>query len=102
MTENTTANPLLVGLVEYLSKLCSSCNCYCILLLGNNCHVSNVKLQERQPANLQLLTSWEVVGVAINYVIIYYNYREITIAYQMTYDNSTSPIMASILTGVLP
>lgn len=73
------------------------------MLLGNNCHVSNVKLQERKPANLQLLTSWEVVGVAINDVIILYiNYREITIAYQMIYDNSTLPIMASHLTGLLP
>ena len=73
------------------------------MLLGNNCHVSNVKLQERQPANLQLLTSWEVVGVVINDVIIlYYNYREMPIAYRMIYDNSTLPIMASLLTGVLP
>lgn len=44
MTENT-ANPLLVGLVEYLS---------------NSTHVSNIKIKERQPANIQLLTSWEV------------------------------------------
>ena len=66
-----------------------------LMLLGNNCHVSNVKLQERQPANLQLLTSWEVVGVAVNDVtILYCNYRETILAYQMIYDNSTLPIMA--------
>ena len=41
-----------------------------LTLLGNNSHVSDIKVQERQPANLQLLTSWEVVGVAINDVII--------------------------------
>ena len=41
-----------------------------LTLLGNNSHVSDIKVQERQPANLQLLTSWEVVGVAIDDVII--------------------------------
>lgn len=72
------------------------------MLLGNSTHVSNVKL-ERQPANLQLLTSWEVVGVVVDDVIIVYsNYRRIIIAYQMIYDNSTSLIMAFLLNGVLP
>jgi len=33
-----------------------------VLLLGNSPHVSDVKLQERKPANLQLLTNWEVVS----------------------------------------
>ena len=41
-----------------------------LTLLGNNSHVSDIKVQERQPANLQLLTSWEVVGVATDDVII--------------------------------
>ena len=73
-----------------------------LLLLGNNPHVSNIKAQDKQPANLQLLTSWEVVGVAvmiINYII---SYRTTIIVYQMICDNSTSPIMALPLTGMLP
>ena len=72
------------------------------MLLGNNCHVSNVKLQERPVANLQLLTTWEVVGVAIDDVTVLYNCREIIMAYQMIYDNFTLPIMALLSTGVLP
>ena len=76
MTENTS-NPLLVGLVEYLSMLYHMVNCALVglfvtvlMLLGNSSHVSDIKVQERQPANLQLLTSWEVVGVAINDIIL--------------------------------
>ena len=42
------------------------------MLLGNSTHVSNIKIKERQPANIQLLTSWEVVGVAVDDVIVIY------------------------------
>ena len=47
-----------------------SCLVSVLTLLGNNSHVSDIKVQERQSANLQLLTSWEVVGVATDDVII--------------------------------
>lgn len=43
---------------------------YILLLLDNNSHVSDISLQEKKPANLQLLTSWEVVGVANDDIII--------------------------------